>query len=121
MRGASVGFALLVAACSKSTAEATPEQVTANYFAALSAGDCNAIEATSGGDLAKKISTEGCAAAIDEAKSHALVFVSASGARPDGRDASARLVDVAMKTDGKDKKIIARVIRENGGWKVAAL
>ena len=121
MRGAPIVFALLFVACSKSPPETTPEQATANYFAALSAGDCTAISATSGGDLAKKISTEGCAAAVNEAKSHALVFVSATGARPDGRDPSARLVDVAIKSDGKDKKIIARVARENGAWKVATL
>lgn len=112
---------MLAVSCSKSTPETTPEQATASYFAALSAGDCNAIAATSGGDLAKKISKEGCAAAVDEAKTHGLVFVSATGARPDGRDASARLVDVAIKSDGKDKKIIARVTQENGAWKVAAL
>ncbi len=120
MRGAPIVF-LLFTACSKSTPEVTPEQATANYFAALSAGNCSAIASTSGGDLAKKISTEGCAAAVDEAKSHGLVFVSATGARPDGRDANARLVDVAIKSDGKDKKIIARVTQENGAWKVAAL
>ncbi|MGH7283248.1 MAG: hypothetical protein ACRELY_17110, partial [Polyangiaceae bacterium] len=107
--------------CWKSTPEATPEQATANYFAALATGDCKSIEATSGGDLAKRISSEGCAAAIAEANSHGLLFRSASGARPDGRDPSARLVDVFLKSDGKEKKIIARVARENGAWKVVTL
>lgn len=121
MRGAPIVLALLAFSCSKSTPETTPEEATAKYFTALSAGDCTAIAATSGGDLAKEIAREGCATAVNDAKSHGLAFVSATGARPDGRDASARLVDVVIKSDGKDKKIIARVARDNGAWKVAAL
>ena len=33
----------------------------------------------------------------------------------------ARLVDIAIKTDGKDKKVIGRIEKVGDGWKVVTL
>ncbi len=119
--GSLILAALTLAACTKSAPEMTPEQASAKYFGALAAGDCTGIQATSGGELGAKIAKEGCPAAFEEAKSHGLVFVAATGARPDGRNPNARLVDIAIKIDGKDKKVIGRIERVGGAWKVVTL
>jgi len=119
--GLLIGAAVALAACSKNAPETTPEQAAEKYFGALASGDCPGIQAWSGGELAAKIAKEGCPAAFEEAKSHGLVFVGASGARPDGRDPNARLVDIAIKTDGKDKRVIGRIERVGDAWKVVTL
>ena len=112
-------FGLL--ACSKPSPQTSPEDVTAKYFTALGSGDCPGITANSGGALAKEIATLGCAASLDEAKSHGMKFLGSENMRPDGRDPSARLIDVRLQADGKEKKIIARLELVNNAWKVVTL
>lgn len=112
---------LALAACARKAPDVTPEQATASYFSALVAEDCAGIQATSGGELGAKIAKEGCPAAFEEAKSHGLAFVSATGTRPDGREPSARLVDITLRIGGKDKKVVGRVERVGDAWKLVTL
>ncbi|MEO8874488.1 MAG: hypothetical protein ABI461_02785 [Polyangiaceae bacterium] len=115
-------IALVACACSKPAApEATPEAVAAKYFTALGTGDCAGITATSGGDIAKDIATSGCAASLNEAKEHKLIFVATENLRVDGRDPNARLLDVKLQSDGKEKRVISRLERIGDAWKVVTL
>ena len=120
MRSAALLF-LIAASCAKHAPEATPEEVTAKYFTALGAGDCAGITAASGGNLASEIADAGCAGSVAEAKEHGLVFVSTDNVRVDGRDPNARLVDVHLRADGKEKRVIARLQRVGDAWKLVTL
>lgn len=112
---------LVVASCAKAAPQAAPEDAAAKYFTALGSDDCPGITVNSGGRLAKEIATTGCTATLDDAKSHAMKFLGADNVRPDGRDPNARLVDVRLQADGKEKKIIARLELVDGAWKVVTL
>jgi hypothetical protein len=105
-------------ACAKPAPQTSPEDVAAKYFTALANGDCPGITANTGGGLAKEIATLGCAASLDEAKSHQMKYLGADNVRPDGRDPNARLIDVRLFADGKEKKVIARLELEGNAWKV---
>jgi hypothetical protein len=120
MRSAALLF-LMATSCAKPAPEATPEEVTATYFTALGSGDCAGITAASGGNLANEIADAGCAGSVAEAKEHGLVFVGSENVRADGRDPNARLVDVKLRADGKEKRVIARVQRVRNSWKLVAL
>ena len=120
MRSAALLF-LIATSCAKHAPEGTPEEVTAKYFKALGAGDCAGITANSSGSLANEIADAGCAVSLEEAKSHGLVFVAAENLRVDGRDPNARLIDVRLSADGKEKKIIARLEQVGSAWKVVKL
>jgi hypothetical protein len=120
MRSAALLF-LIIASCAKHATEATPEEVTAKYFTALGSGDCAGITANSGGNLATEIADAGCAGSVEEAKSHGLVFVGTGNVREDGRDPNARLIDVHLRADGKEKKVIARLQRVGDTWKLVTL
>jgi hypothetical protein len=119
--GALSGLIMLVVACAKHAPEATPEEVTAKYFTALGTGDCAGITGTSGGNLANEIADAGCAGSVEEAKSHGLVFVGTENVRVDGRDPNARLIDVRIRADGKEKRVIARLERVGDAWKLVKL
>ena len=116
-----LGILFALSACAKHGPDASPEDVTAKYFIALGSGDCAGITASSGGSLATEIATSGCAASLSEAKDHRLVFVAAENVRVDGRDPNARLLDVRLRSDGKEKRIVARVERIGDSWKVVTL
>ena len=127
IRFRALGFGLLtlLAACTRHVATHPPEsgaeEVAAKYFTALGSSDCVGITSTSGGNLAKEIATNGCAASLAIAKEHHLVFVATENLRVDGRDPNARLIDVRLQSDGKEKRVIARVEQVGDAWKVVTL
>ena len=119
-------FLVAVAACHKPAPEPTitptdAEAVTGKYFYALAAGDCDGIRGASVGSLRNKIVEVGCDKAFEEAKSHGLVYVGSGNVRPDGRDDRARLIDIRIQTDGKEKTVVGRLEIASGAWGLAGL
>jgi hypothetical protein len=93
---------------------ARAEKTAIDYYAALSAKNCDALLA-----LVANYNSKDCREDVDEWAEHGTSFVSADRVARDGRDPATLLVTcTVMIKDRGPRPMVLRVKREGDAWKV---
>lgn len=117
-RAGSLLLALATLACSSSEARKTEDARAAvrTFFSGLPSGDCAKL----GPLLVTGGSARPCEDTVREMIEHQLQLVDIVGAKVDGRNPEAVLVEARVARDGavREEPFILRVEHQDGGWKL---
>jgi len=109
-------------ACSVETGstepQADPAKVVREYFAAIEAGDCDAMRARLGGPALGRLDEDGCAARLREYEEHGASLRGIDQVDVDGRDADRRLVKTRVGMGDAERTIIIGLRAHGTGWRI---
>ena len=91
------------------------------YFEALEARDCEALEASVGGQAGSRIHAAGCAHAFEEYAAHPMELVQIESVTADGRDAELHLIRARVRAGGDELLVVIGVRALDGAWRVVSI
>lgn len=112
----------LATACSVQRESAGPEtdpaDVVREYFAAIEAGDCDAMRARLGGPALSRLDEDGCPARLHEFEEHGASLRGIDQVDVDGRDADRRLVKTRVGLGDHERTIVVGLRAHGTGWRI---
>jgi len=91
------------------------------FFQAAAKQDCAATKRATAGDLRAHLEQQGCDGLFEQMEKHGLAYQRSTAVKPDGRAPQARILEVRLRLNGKERDRLLRVEQAEGAWKLASL
>ncbi len=95
-----------------------PADVVREYFAAIEAGDCDAMRARLGGPALARLDEQGCPARLHEHEEHGASLRGIDQVDVDGRDPDRRLVKTRVGMGDAERIIVVGLRAHGTGWRI---